>query len=247
MSPKRAPGSDGAASAVPGGVWLRAPRPPSAGGGAAQPALDRERIVAASVALLDERGTAGLTMRKLAEALGVHATSLYWHVAHRDDLLDLALDAVFGEVTLPARAAGDWRADVTAFMDGLRTALLRHPWSGALAGSRPLLGPNALARSEFVYAALVGAGFRGDDLSAAAGAIANYVIGTVSAEAAWRHGDARDETAGRRALLARLNGSAEAHPTLAAHPPSLRTDWEGHYVRGRDFLLAGLAGSRAGD
>lgn len=246
MSPKRAHGVGDAAPGMPGAVWLRARAPRAASRG---PALTRERIVAATVTLLDGQGAQGLSMRKLAGLLDVHATSLYWHVSHRDDLLDLALDAVFAEVALPARgtdesrAEGSWRADVALFMDELRTALLRHPWSAPLASSRPLLGPNALARSEFVYAALVAGGFDGDALTAAAAAVSNYVIGTVSSEAAWRYEDAEVETAGRTALAAHLRETATAHPTLAAHPPSLRTDREGHFARGRDFLLDGLAHS----
>ncbi|WP_326689154.1 MULTISPECIES: TetR/AcrR family transcriptional regulator C-terminal domain-containing protein [unclassified Streptomyces] len=238
MSPKRAH-SEGAASAMPGAVWFREPRP----AGRAQ-ALTRERIVAAAVALLDEHGVAGLSMRKLAEVLNVHATSLYWHVPHRDDLLDLALDAVFADVALPARHSAEWRADVAAFMDEWRAALLRHPWSGPLAGSRPLLGPNALARSEFVFAALVSGGFTGDDLTAAAGAVSNYVIGTVAAEVPWKVASRADEEGARSALISRLRGAAETHPTLAAHPPALRADWDRHYARGRDFLLDGLAAAR---
>ncbi|MDJ1131560.1 TetR/AcrR family transcriptional regulator [Streptomyces iconiensis] len=251
MSPKRAYSGE-AAPATPGAVWLRAGdrRPASRA-----PALTRERIVTATVALLDgqgAQGVQGLSMRKLAESLDVHATSLYWHVSHRDDLLDLALDAVFAEVTLPepnpdtrdadnSRTAGAWREDVGLFMDELRTALLRHPWSAPLASSRPLLGPQALARSEFVYAALVAGGFEGDDLTAAAAAVSNYVIGTVSAETAWQYENPGEEAAGRRALVAHLRAAGEEHPTLAAHPPSLSTDWEGHFARGRDFLLDGLA------
>lgn len=235
MSPKRAH-SEGATPAVPGAVWFREPRPAGR-----TPALTRERIVAATVALLDERGTVGLSMRKLAEVLKVHATSLYWHVSHRDDLLDLALDAVFADVALPARHSDEWRADVAAFMNQWRAALLRHPWSGPLAGSRPLLGPNALARSEFVFAALVGAGFTGDDLTAAAGAVSNYVIGTVAAEVPWRGASRAEEEGARSALISHLRGAAETHPTLAAHAPPLGADWDGHYARGRDFLLDGLA------
>lgn len=276
MSPKRAHSGGDAVSAMPGAVWLRASPPRT---GSRGPALTRERIVAATVALLDGQGAQGLSMRKLADSLDVHATSLYWHVSHRDDLLDLALDAVFAEVTLPApsrnahradadlpnahradadfpapaavrahraddrRTGGSWRGDVALFMDELRTALLRHPWSAVLASSRPLLGPQALARTEFVYAALVEGGFEGDALTAAAGAVSNYVIGTVSAETAWQHEDGQAEAAGRAALAAHLRESAAAYPTLAAHPPSLRTDWEGHFARGRDFLLDGLARS----
>ncbi|MGI5147000.1 TetR/AcrR family transcriptional regulator [Plantactinospora sp. CA-294935] len=79
------------------GVWLRPPRSPGRSG----PPLHRDRIVAAAVALLDREGVAGLTMRRLAERLGAGSTTLYWHVTNKDDVLDLALDQIFGEVPLP--------------------------------------------------------------------------------------------------------------------------------------------------
>ncbi|MEV4894763.1 TetR/AcrR family transcriptional regulator, partial [Nonomuraea sp. NPDC055795] len=109
MSPKRPQG----AATMPGGVWLREPPAPQR-----SPSLTRERIVAATVGTLDRDGMAGLSMRRLAEALDVHATSLYWYVATRDELFDLALDEVFGEVALPDHLS--WREDLAAFMDGLR-------------------------------------------------------------------------------------------------------------------------------
>ncbi|MEO3923856.1 TetR/AcrR family transcriptional regulator C-terminal domain-containing protein [Micromonosporaceae bacterium B7E4] len=82
------------------GVWLRPPRSPGRSG----PPLHRDRIVAAAVELLDREGVAGLTMRRLAERLGAGSTTLYWHVTNKDDVLDLALDQIFGEVLLPEPA-----------------------------------------------------------------------------------------------------------------------------------------------
>ncbi|MFJ8586177.1 TetR/AcrR family transcriptional regulator [Streptomyces sp. NPDC093595] len=83
-------------------VWLegggRAPRTRRAD----QPAgLDRERITAAAVRLLDAEGLAKFSMRRLAAELNVTAMSVYWYVDTKDDLLELAIDAVFGELTLP--------------------------------------------------------------------------------------------------------------------------------------------------
>jgi AcrR family transcriptional regulator len=83
-------------------VWLegggRAPRTRKAD----QPAgLDRERITAAAVRLLDAEGLAKFSMRRLAAELNVTAMSVYWYVDTKDDLLELAIDAVFGELTLP--------------------------------------------------------------------------------------------------------------------------------------------------
>ncbi|GAA2405116.1 TetR/AcrR family transcriptional regulator C-terminal domain-containing protein [Actinomadura vinacea] len=231
MSPKRAEQSPSG----PGAVWLRERRQ-----GTRTPALSIERITAAAVRILDEDGQSGLSMRKLADALGVHATSLYWHVANRDDLLDLALDAVFGEVEAPRKDPGLWQADIAAYMTGLREALLRHPWAGALASARPLMGPHALDHAESVQAALVRAGFSGTALTAAAAAISNYVIGSVAAEASWgRH----DQSTARRALTDHVQSAALRYPTLAAHPPTPYSDWQTHFEHGMRFLIAGLTAS----
>jgi AcrR family transcriptional regulator len=62
--------------------------------------LSRERIVEAAVTLLDEHGTDGLTMRRLAQQLDVTPTALYWHVKTKDDVLDLTLDRIFDDVRL---------------------------------------------------------------------------------------------------------------------------------------------------
>lgn len=217
---------------MPGAIWLRS-RPPTRARGN----LDREAIARATVELLDEGGPATLSLRTLAGRLGVHATSLYWHVASRDDLLDLAVDAVFGEIAEPGPPAQDWRDDVAGFMRGLRQALLRHPWSGALAASRPLLGPQALRRSELVYASLQRAGFAGPALTAAAAAVSNLVIGTVAAESAWDHDG---ETDARRAMHHHLRANADRYPALAALPESGADGWPEQFERAMDALLRGL-------
>ncbi len=222
--------------AVPGAVWFR-----DADTARPAPGLTRAGIVTAAVALLDQRGEAGLSLRRLAKTLDVHATSLYWHVATRDDLLDLALDEVFGELDLPHEHTADWADDIATYMHDLRGLLLRHPWATALASSRPLLGPNALARSEFVYTALASAGFIGTDLSAAAAAITNLVIGATAAETAWQH---QQQDTARAAVGEHLQTHAERYPTLAAHIPVLDEDWDAHFTRSTTFLLEGLAASR---
>ncbi|MEU5700500.1 TetR/AcrR family transcriptional regulator [Streptomyces aurantiacus] len=83
-------------------VWLesRAPRGGGARGG--QPSsLDRDRITEVTVRLLDAEGLAKFSMRRLAAELNVTAMSVYWYVDTKDDLLELALDAVYGEMELP--------------------------------------------------------------------------------------------------------------------------------------------------
>src|SRR5271165_4998954 len=64
--------------------------------------LSRERVLLAAVAFADESGIAALSMRKLGDALGVEAMSLYNHVANKDELLDGMVDLVFSEIDLPS-------------------------------------------------------------------------------------------------------------------------------------------------
>ncbi|MDR7280758.1 TetR/AcrR family transcriptional regulator [Catenuloplanes atrovinosus] len=215
-------GGDGRA----GAVWLRVE--PERARRAAP--LTRERIVAEAVDLLDLHGIDGLTMRRLAERLGVTSTALYWHVKTKDDVLDLAVDHIFGEVALPEPAA--WRDDVRALAGGWRAAMLRHPWAPGLIG-RPMLGPNVLARTEFLQAALARGGFAGRELAVVTRLLANYVIGAALTESTWRqHRDPR----ARQHLLA----NRDAYPTLAASGHLDEPPWDDDelFTRGLDAILA---------
>jgi AcrR family transcriptional regulator len=89
--------------------------------------LNRDRVVRAAVELADDGGFDALSMRKLAEKLGVVPMALYKHVADKDDLLDLMIDRVFAEVEVPANC--DWRTAMSERAATMRAALLRHPWA----------------------------------------------------------------------------------------------------------------------
>ncbi|MFI0420617.1 TetR/AcrR family transcriptional regulator [Spongiactinospora sp. 9N601] len=220
-----------------GGVWLRPERP------VREAPMTRERIVAEAVALLDAEGVAGLTMRRLAERLGTGSTTLYWHVTTKDDVLDLALDAVFGEARLPSADAGGWRARARALMGEWRAAMLRHPWTSALLG-RPLMGPNVLERTEYLHATLAGAGLTGPALTAAAYGLSHFVIGSAMMEAAWQSsGQSTDEGAGAAdaAIAGHLRERAERYPVLAGQGHPAATDWDASFERGLGYLLDGIA------
>jgi AcrR family transcriptional regulator len=211
-------------------VWLR-PRRPTRG----EPPLTRARIVEAAVALLDEEGIDRLTMRRLAERLDVVAPSLYWHVDTKDDVIDLAVDAIFGEP--PASGHGsDWREDVTAVLDAWQAALLRHPWAAAVpARRRPTIGPHFLAWMEFLQATLARAGFAGKGLSAATWALYNHVMGSASTEAALHITDEE-----RRVGQDQLRADRDRYPTLAANGYLYDDDWDGAFTTGLRYLLDGL-------
>ena len=93
--------------------------------------LSEERVLEAAVALADEGGIDALTMRKLADRLGVKAMSLYNHVANKDALLDGIVDAVWGEISLPDLGA-DWKAQIRTLAVSTHDTLLRHPWAAGL-------------------------------------------------------------------------------------------------------------------
>ena len=214
-----------------GAVWLREePDRPRRG-----LPLTRARIVDAAVALLDEHGVDGLTMRRLAQRLAVTSTALYWHVATKDDVLDLAVDQIFGEVLLP-EAGDDWRADVRGLARRWRAVMLRHPWAPSLVG-RPMLGPNVLARTEFLQAALVRGGFTGLALTVLTRMLANYVIGAALTEATWRQSDDPEARAEARRHIAAHDTT---YPTLIAsgHLDDERWSDDDLFDRGLDAILA---------
>src|ERR1700730_3187761 len=97
--------------------------------------LSRERVLPAAVAFADESGIGSLSMRKLGDALGVEAMSLYNHVANKDELLDGMVDLVFSEIDLPTGGA-DWKAAMRQRAVSARRALARHHWAIGLMESR---------------------------------------------------------------------------------------------------------------
>ncbi|GGU25660.1 hypothetical protein GCM10010259_15120 [Streptomyces daghestanicus] len=127
--------------------------------GGRTPGLDRERIVRAAVRLLDAEGLPGLSMRRLAAEPDVTATSVYWYVDTKDDLLALALDAVHAEPAPPAPGAGgDWRDRLRALAREYLALLDRHPWAARPAGTDPAPGPHAAAFAERVRDTVARAG-----------------------------------------------------------------------------------------
>ena len=93
--------------------------------------LTRERVLAAAVELADREGIAALSMRRLAQTLGVEAMTLYYHVKNKDGLLDGIMDLVFREFE-PAEPTTPWKAAVRATAISAYDALMRHPWAAEL-------------------------------------------------------------------------------------------------------------------
>lgn len=105
--------------------------------------LSRERVLRAAITLADKGGIESLTMRKLGQALGVEAMSLYRHVANRDEILDGIVEEIIGEIEVPAKGAG-WKSAMRRRAISAHEVILRHPWASTLIESRVLLSPAML-------------------------------------------------------------------------------------------------------
>lgn len=140
--------------------------------------LSREVVVGAAVALADEGGVASLTMRKLAERLGVEAMSLYHHVSDKEAIFDGIVDAVFAEIELPV-ADGDWRAALRARAVSARAALARHPWAVGLMESRSSPGLATLRHHNAVIGCLRAGGFTVAQAAHAYSVLDSYLYGFV--------------------------------------------------------------------
>ncbi|MFH5821186.1 TetR/AcrR family transcriptional regulator [Georgenia sp. AZ-5] len=152
-------------------------------GGAGRAPLTRERVLGRAVAIADEKGLGALTMRSLAQELGVKPMSLYHYVANKDAILDGIVDMVFAEMELPS-AGGDWRAELARRAASARTVLRRHPWAIALMESRSTPGPATLRHHDAVLGTLRGAGFSLPMTAHAYALLDAYVYGFALQEAA---------------------------------------------------------------
>jgi AcrR family transcriptional regulator len=159
----------------------REQRGPGRGRNRTSPALSSAEIGDAAIAIADAEGSGAISMRRIAQVLRAGTMSLYWHVANKEQLLDLMLDALFGEIEVPD-PSGDWRADLRTQARNERATLLRHAWVMDFIGGRPPLGPNTLLLMDRVLGALDGLGL---DIGAAMnmlGTVQTYVMGSVLRE-----------------------------------------------------------------
>src|SRR5215467_7445946 len=111
--------------------------------------LSRERVLSAAIDVADRGGIAALTIRSLADELGVKPMSLYHHVANKEAIIDGIIDVVFGEIELPPTDT-DWRSALRRRAYSARAVLRRHPWATPLMESRTNPGPATLRHHDAV-------------------------------------------------------------------------------------------------
>lgn len=143
------------------------------------PLLSRDLIRDAALAMIDEHGLQGLSMRRLAEALGVQAASLYSHYPTKDDVLDAVTDLVVAGVDTSGFATG-WRDGLLTWARSYRDALAAHPHVVPLVASGAGQREGFLAMANAVHGGLVAASFAPRTATTIAGAVKYLVIGAAS-------------------------------------------------------------------
>ena len=207
--------------------------------------LDRDRVLRAAMARADEHGLDGLTMRKLGEAVGVEAMSLYNHVANKDDLLDGMIDLVFAEIDLPT-ADGNWRADLRRRSVSMRDALAHHRWAIGLMESRPTPGPANLRQHDAVIGCLRDAGFTIAATAHAFSLLDSFVYGYALQERGLPF-DSPEETI--EVATSIMDGfGADEYPNLTAfvvdHVLQPGYDYGAEFEAGLDLVLDAIASLR---
>jgi len=144
--------------------------------------LSRELIIKEALALLEEHGPGALSMRRLADRLGVAPTALYTHVRGKADLIDGLIDQVYAGLTLDLDHSGDWAQQLTTLSQAVRAHLLAHPAVVPYALQQPGLGPHSLRLGEAIYDILRPAGFSDQAVVGTVYALLTYILGFVALE-----------------------------------------------------------------
>ena len=141
----------------------------------------RQEIIDAAMVIADEGGLDAVSMRTVADHVGVTPMALYRHFSNKTALLDGMLERVV--TSLPtARKAGTWDERLTALADAYRLVAQRHPWSAQLLFSRPSVTPDSAAVTESIYAALREAGVPEPHVGRLERLVTTFVIGYAASE-----------------------------------------------------------------
>ncbi|MDX2376506.1 TetR/AcrR family transcriptional regulator [Microbacterium sp. LRZ72] len=217
-------------------------------GGRSRAGLDRDRIIDGAVELADDIGLDPLTIRRLADHLGVRPMSLYHYVTSKDDIVDGMVGRVFDEIERPDPTA-PWRDAIADRARSLRAALRRHPWAIPIMESRRTPGADILDHHEAMLATWIGTGFPLPIIAHGIAVVDAFVYGFALQEAALPFGDdaSGDLTEASEQIVVPL--SPERYPSLlrftAEHVMQPGYDFADSFEAGLDFVLDGVERSAA--
>lgn len=216
---------------------------------AARPGLSARTIATAAVGIADADGLDAISMRRLAAELGVSAMAAYRHVSGKDDVVELMVDLVYGEVDIPDGAG--WRETMRALASGIRALVLKHPWLTRLSAPQSVyeLTPNRLALDERALAALRGLGLDADTTMSVCRTVAAYVHGATSAEIGLRQlmndrgwASGAETRTGLAAEMTWLLNTGR-YPAFACYirEAARKDDLQWQFETGLEYVLDGIA------
>ncbi len=207
------------------------------------PKLTVDRIVRLAMAVADREGLEALSMRRIAAELQSGVMSLYYYVPGKGELLDLLLDEAIGEMEIPLNTSRNWRKELRLLALRTRACLKRHTWALVLLHSRPAIGPNRLAQTDYALGILSPLGLDHKTVWRAIGSFYLYILGSVALELSEAHSLRRAgfDRMGQRYLeklfaSGRYTYLARYH---AAGSPPLPDDET--FEAGLDLVLEGIA------
>jgi AcrR family transcriptional regulator len=209
--------------------------------------LSRDQVLRAAVTLADEGGIGALSMRKLGQALGVEAMSLYNHVADKGDLLDGMIDVVFGEIGLPSGDDG-WRQAMRRRAISAREVLGRHRWAIGLMESRRSPGPATLRHHDTVLGCLREAGFSVELTAHAYSLLDSYIYGFALQEASLPFDTGEEAAQVAQDISAMMPGGEYPHlaEIAAVHVLQPGYQYGQEFETGLDLILDALERATAG-
>jgi AcrR family transcriptional regulator len=222
--------------------------------------LSRDEIVRTAIRVADAEGADAVSMRRIARELNAGTMSLYWHIVSKEELLDLMLDAVQGDLETP-ESSGNWRRDMREVARATRQSLHEHPWMMDFIGGRPPVGPKSLRNVERTLSYFDGLGLGLPMAIDIATTVGTYVMGAVLREVQEHNSQTYtdqiladlDETE-REKVLDDFTKRIEAtgrYPRLAAliaagNDPDAAETRDARFEFGLDCLLDGIAARIAG-
>lgn len=137
-----------------------------------------DAIVRTAIEVADAEGVAALSMRRVAEKLGVGTMSLYTYVPGKAELIDLMLDTAYGETARPDDVPGGWRGRLEQIGRENWALLRRHPWMLQVGQIRPPLGPNVTAKYDYELRAVAGLGLTEIEMDSVLTLVITHAEGT---------------------------------------------------------------------
>ncbi|WP_410875252.1 TetR/AcrR family transcriptional regulator C-terminal domain-containing protein [Nocardia sp. A7] len=208
--------------------------------------LSRERVLDAAIRVADRGGVQAVTMRRVAQELGVEAMSLYNHVPNKDAILDGVVDVVFAAIELPKTGGAHWRNAIRDRACSARSVLAGHSWALGLLDSRRNPGSATLRHHDAVLGVLREAGFSLSMAAHAVSLIDSYVGGFVLQEANLPLSMPEDVEEVAGGILANLPGDELPYLTEMIVDYALQPgyDYASEFGFGLDLILDGLEARR---